>query len=453
MRAAIYIRLSQDRNWTMLGVDRQREDCDALVQARGWTPAGVYVDNDVSATRGKPRPAYRDLMASVERGEVDRIVCYMNSRVWRNRRERAEAFELLQRHQIGLVPVKGPELDFSSAIGRMVAGIIGEVDTAEVEIKAERSRREVKQRAEQGRPHGGPRMFGVAADGRALVDGEADEIRRWYDLLLAGASITSLAKLSGRHHSSVIKILRNPRNAGLRMLDGVTYGAPNPAIVPEATWRAAVGILADEHRRVSPSNAYKHLGAGLYRCADCDLPVRTHYTPYSAQPPHVRAYWCRRIGAGCGRSWQAQRIDDYIIEIVAQWIDKNRARLPVGDRGDEVARLTREAAGIRQRRAQLGAEFAADDDADLLEFREAARGLRDRLFEIESRLAAAGSSGALAALAVAPDPVKAWRSMRDAPRQRAVVASLMTVDLLRPARGRSPKQWDPRSVVKEGWLR
>lgn len=41
-RAAIYLRVSQDRENTRLRVDRHREDAEALIKARGWTPAGSY---------------------------------------------------------------------------------------------------------------------------------------------------------------------------------------------------------------------------------------------------------------------------------------------------------------------------------------------------------------------------------------------------------------------------
>lgn len=47
-RAAIYLRISQDRENALLGIDRHREDEEALVAARGWILQGVYEDNDIS---------------------------------------------------------------------------------------------------------------------------------------------------------------------------------------------------------------------------------------------------------------------------------------------------------------------------------------------------------------------------------------------------------------------
>jgi DNA invertase Pin-like site-specific DNA recombinase len=48
-RAAIYCRISQDRNGDGLGVTRQEDGCRALSDRLGWEVAGVYVDDDRSA--------------------------------------------------------------------------------------------------------------------------------------------------------------------------------------------------------------------------------------------------------------------------------------------------------------------------------------------------------------------------------------------------------------------
>ena len=58
MKAAVYLRISSDPSGQQLGVTRQREDCEKLCQGKGWTPV-EYMDNDISASNGKKRPAYR----------------------------------------------------------------------------------------------------------------------------------------------------------------------------------------------------------------------------------------------------------------------------------------------------------------------------------------------------------------------------------------------------------
>ncbi|NKR47086.1 recombinase family protein [Rhodococcus hoagii] len=63
----------QDREGNEYGITRQREDVLRLVQARGWSVAAEYVDNDTSATARKPRPAFDAMMAAVDAGSVDVI--------------------------------------------------------------------------------------------------------------------------------------------------------------------------------------------------------------------------------------------------------------------------------------------------------------------------------------------------------------------------------------------
>ena len=81
--AAVYCRISDDRAGEGLGVERQRQDCVALVEKRGWTLDDVYTDNDISASKGKPRPAYKAMMARVAAGKVDVIVALRSDRLYR----------------------------------------------------------------------------------------------------------------------------------------------------------------------------------------------------------------------------------------------------------------------------------------------------------------------------------------------------------------------------------
>ena len=82
MRAAAYVRISNDPEGRRAGVDRQRSDVLDLVERRGWELTDVYEDNDTSATSGVDRPGYRALLDAVRAGQVDRLVCWQTQR-WR----------------------------------------------------------------------------------------------------------------------------------------------------------------------------------------------------------------------------------------------------------------------------------------------------------------------------------------------------------------------------------
>lgn len=96
--ALIYARMSMDTAGKELGLTRQIAGEDGalkLCAVRGWTVTEdhIFHDNDLSASTGILRPGYADLMAAVERDEAKIIITYQLSRLWRNRRERAEAWK------------------------------------------------------------------------------------------------------------------------------------------------------------------------------------------------------------------------------------------------------------------------------------------------------------------------------------------------------------------------
>ncbi|MGH3820493.1 MAG: recombinase family protein, partial [Pseudonocardiaceae bacterium] len=82
--------------------------------------AEVYVDNDVSAYSGKPRPAWQQL---------------------------EDVIDLADKHGIELATVTG-EVDLSNPTGRLVARMLGAAARHEAEHKAQRQKRQRRQAAE-----------------------------------------------------------------------------------------------------------------------------------------------------------------------------------------------------------------------------------------------------------------------------------------------------------------
>lgn len=461
MKAGVYLRISQDRHGLELGVERQREDCEALCKQRGWTPI-VFADNDISAYTKVRRPQYERLMAEVDAGGIGAIVTYQTSRLWVKRVERARDIERLKRAGVSVVPVKGPEIDMTTAYGRAMAGLLGEFDTMEREVKSERQQREARQRAEQGRYHGGPRMFGFTADGCGIVEAEAELIRHWYTVVLSGGSLMGLRKellaagavaAHGRpwRDSTIRAILLNPRTAGLRVVYGERFPAPNPPIVSEETWLAACAVLNDPARRSGGGGrARKYLGSGLLRCERCDRPARTAYNTNGATDTAWRIYVCKKIDGGCGRSWKAEPIDAWLEDLVAERLGRpDVADLLTGSGPEvDVAALREQAIGLRQRLDALAVEFA-EGELTSGQLRIATQRLKAKLAEVDARRAEVSSTNALALLLTADDPVKAWRELSAVDRRQAVVETLMTVRLGAPLRGRTP--WDAERFITVDW--
>lgn len=58
---------------------------------------------------------------------------------------------------------QGPSLDMSTAYGRGMAGLLGESDTMESEVKAERQQLAAFHRAQNGQPPAGANCSGITA--------------------------------------------------------------------------------------------------------------------------------------------------------------------------------------------------------------------------------------------------------------------------------------------------
>lgn len=438
MTTAIYLRISSDPRNTELGVDRQRELCEDVAARRGWLDVTTYADNDISATKGKHRPGYAALMAAVDRGDVDRVVCYHLSRVWRNRRERADGIERMRRAKVTIACARGPELDLSTAYGRAIAEVAGAFDTLESEAKSEREIDENAQHARRGLPPRGPVLYGyrpvMAPTGKngqdkivnlVKVAPEARRVKAWFDALLAGASVASLARDAGVTPTAMRFRFKTPTYAGLRVRAGTEYPGVWPAIVDPDVWRAAVSLL--DGRLSGPRNAQRTLSS-LAVCKRCGGTVVA--SGYHKDGRHVPTYKCAR----CSRAWRRLDVDAYVDAVVRERLGRRDARAMLAPPGRERGELLDEAARLRAGlRVLAGQAFTGIEGVA-----EQADAARARLRRIERELLGAGANP-LWQLLDADDPVAAYAALvklGDTPRLQAIIRGLMTVTLDAPPRGR-----------------
>jgi site-specific DNA recombinase len=463
-RAAIYGRISDDQAGDEHGVTNQIGQGEKLAEARGLQVAARYSDNSISASNGDLRPGYEAMMLAAARREFDTLICWQTSRLWRNRVERARAIEVLCKAGISVVAVKGPSLDMSTAYGRMMAGLIGEFDTAETAVKSERQKMAAEAAARAGKRWTGcPVPFGYQADHVTADPAEKDAVEDACRSLLAGGTLSGVCRdWSARglrpHQApfgpllknpwtrvSVSTILRNPRIAGLSVYDGIEVGTGQwEPLVTEPVYRAVAALLGDPSRRRAPG-VRSTLG-GLARCR-----CGNHVTA-SANCRGSSIYRCnpstRNGRPGPHVTTRSAPVDDAIGELVKERLRKPDAidLLAPKARADTV-RLADEAQAIRARRAQL----VPDQTLGLITRADMLAGLAAadrRLAEIGEQLAEAGRESVLAPLLAAERIEDEW-DRTPADRRRAVIDSLMDV-VLWPA-GRGARELDADRVIHVGW--
>jgi site-specific DNA recombinase len=459
---ALYGRQSLDRKNNAEAVARQIKAQHALCDSNGWGDRREYIDNDLSATKGDPRPDYQRLMRDVVAGLVTRIIVFHLSRFWRNRKERAEGIEILRKHKVALVCVEGPTIDCTTAYGRGMAAMLGEVDTLEVDLKGERQNLANETRAEAGLPHaGGPRAFGYEKDGLTLVPAEAEAIKSAYAQILSGGSLRSIAKQwndaglntdrqkrdgKGWRFTSVADVLKNARNAGIRNYGGVEYKAQWPALVAEDVYRAVYAILTDPSRRPTGSYGVALLST-VALCGVCGSHVFSgggHLRGKNAAVgKRYRTYTCAANPSRHIRR-KAEPIDDLVVNLVigrlsapdavSLFTKRNKVDLPA---------LITERAAIGERQRILAEQFS-DGTITPAMLKTASARLADRLGEVDARITEASRQSAIQPLVTGGDVAEVWQSL-DVDRQRAVISELFEVVELLPV-GRGARIFRPESV-------
>jgi len=466
-RAVIYCRISQDRTGAGLGVDRQREDCEALAERNGWDVVETYVDNDISAFSGKRRPAYRRLLEDLDQGTATVVIVWHTDRLTRSIVELEEYIELSDRRGISTHTVQAGTIDLATPSGRMTARILGAVARQESEHKGHRVARARQQKALAGEWTGGIRPFGWGAptgetytkvdrktgeeleapelDMLKVVPEEAEALRYWTDEILAGGSIRSLVKwcadkgvLTTRGnpvtHTDLRAMLLRPRNAGIAVYKGEEVGRGQwEPIVEETKFRAVVAILQDPSRTTTPGAQPKWLGSLLYQCGrgNCGRGMTVTQSGGRNYP----SYKCP-TGHGGGR--RAEVVDQYVEDTLAERLERDDAHellLPGPDDVD-VAGLQAESEQIRRRMTDLAALFGAGQ-IDMVQFTQGTDTARAQLEGVTKQLARAATVDPLVGLVGAPDVRKAWRAL-ELDRQRNVLRSVVEVTLKTPRPGRMP---------------
>lgn len=397
-RTGIYVRLSRDREGTELGVERQEADCRHLAETRGWDVVSVYSDNDTSATSGRARKGYRQLLKDLKDGRIDAIVAYSSSRLYRKIRDLQALIDLLDARGAQIATVASGAIDITTADGRMLANILASVDQAEAERIAERSGRakaEIKRAG--GWLGGGARAYGYerikGADGKVrehrILEAEAAVLRDAKNHALAGSSLYRISvdlnargvptAQSGRWQPSKLRdLLTAPFHAG-RYPDGTRGSWPAIFTDDEHTLLKAKFPRRKNGGSGRPPRVYPL--SGLLVCSECGRKLMGSGGAYRCQPRN----------GGCGkvtiRAFPVDMIVNDALEARPEWWDYNPR---ANDREHVDAEALAELHAAEARLVELRDAFAAGDVSleDFKVMREAitirAGAASDRVQAVES---------------------------------------------------------------------
>lgn len=421
-RAALYLRQSKSDDE---GIERQTERTSALATARGWTVAATFIDNDVSASKPRgPATAWGRMLAAAD--DLDVVIGVDLDRVVRSTRD----LNTLIDHGLALVTLDG-EIDLTTADGEFRASMLAAIARFEVRRKGERQTRANAQRAAKGGVPKGTRLTGYTTDGEVVHD-EAETVRALFEGFSTGLTLRTLSRDYDLTPSTVRTILMNPRYAGRRVYKGEVVGVGEwEAIVPGELFDSVARRLADPARKTNRtgSTARKHLGTSLFRCGECADHPTLRTAGSGGRYACIQCHLVRTMAP----------VDDFVLRLAEARLTQPDALAALTPNVDTDP-LRDEHAALTERKATL-AGLVADGTMTRDDVREAVERLNARLAEIDRALDSAGSPVAL----LTEEEQRAGLTALDLDRQRALIDTLMTVDLLRAPRGR--RGFDPASVV------
>jgi DNA invertase Pin-like site-specific DNA recombinase len=351
-RAAIYTRLSQDRDGSKEGTERQEKDCRALCEREGLEVVRVFTDRDTSAYNGKRRPDFEVMLSELE--SFDAVVFWKLDRFTRKLSEFQKVLEACDAHGVRLVSVTDG-IDTSSAMGPMVKGLaslFASIGEQESHNTGTRIRRADAASAEKGRKHGGQRSFGFMRNGTELIPEEAEIGREIFERVMGAESLRQVAfDLNERGirrpktrkeeeagtagklwtQSAISAWLKSGQVAGIRVHLGTEYPDSWQGII---TLEERAALLRELERRGNAGGRVakpKQLASGFAFCGRCGGRLVVTRQRYSCDK-HPGYKNCNGVSA------DAEKVDAVVTEAFLSTLPRTRLAALPGEEQTEALR-------------------------------------------------------------------------------------------------------------------
>lgn len=376
-RCAVYTRkstsagLEKDFN----SLDAQREACEAFIKSQpGWKTVDARYDDGGYTGANLDRPAFKRLLADIEAGKIDVVVCYKIDRVSRSLLDFLDLMRRFERQGTALVSIT-QNFSTADAMGRLVLHMLASFAEFERAMIAERTRDKISAARRKGKWTGGPTPYGYRLVGGKLTvdDREAEIVRVIFDGYRRERSFVRLIDQlteAGQTRrdglwtkDALLRVLKNPVYAGRIRGGSETYVGEHTAIVePEGFDEVQAMFGQAEHflKRRSPS----YLLRGIARCGTCGEAL----TPASTKKGmrRYRYYRCdtrskRGSGSCTGKNMPARLLEDAVVARLGEAVSDPRAasdyQRTVSTRvGDERAALEKERVDLPKEIARLAGE-------------------------------------------------------------------------------------------------
>jgi site-specific DNA recombinase len=450
IRAVIYCRISLASHGDRTKVARQEKLCRRLAKRLGWEVVHVYCDNNKSAwQRNRKRDDWDAMLAAIDRGDADAVIVYHGDRLIRQPWDLETLLTLADGKGIHLASPSGTR-DLDNADHRYQLRLDVAAACRESDRISQRTQDAHADRAERGlMKKGGSRPFGYKRSGKIKQE-EAEHYRNGVARILAGESMRAVAHswnsagiVTSRGNpwtiSALGKMLRNPRYAGLSTYKGEVVGTGKwKPLVEREIWEALqvrLGTARTRYGRPDQTPASKYLLTYIAFHGVCGSPMQAHH---DYQRPDLLGYTCSDTHCRSVRR-KMSHVDEYVIGAVLGRLADPRmwAALEAPVPQDNAAA---ELAALEQKRRDTEAVFERSLTMTPEKLKKLLLRLDAQIDAIRDRIAARSNVHVLAGCR---DMTREQWDALPVERRRALVRTLVTVEILPARRGRG---FDPDSV-------
>jgi site-specific DNA recombinase len=420
MRVAIYARLSKDTSGVSENVEIQIQETKAYARSMGYRIAGIFSDNDISASKysKKPRPGYQTLLAAIRRNGIEAILITEMPRLYRRMEELLEVIRLAEQTELKQI-IALDEAGYDLSTGQGIHNAISAVNNAMLESRrlSDRQKRRIRAKAATGASHGGRRCFGYEPGGKVLRESEAEIVRWMVKRILSGGTINSIVRelndrgirtVGGRkwEHILVKQLLESPRIAGIRAHGELRYPGNFPGIIPVEDWELLQFALERLRRRFPGGvqlEGRRYLLTGLIYCGVCERPMSGHAHRGGNSLRVKRRYACHKIRSGavseaCGRVYRmAEALETFVIEATLDLVDRSGLPVVVDPHVQDAKLLLQQYQKLRSRRSDLRRDYATGF-LESEEYAEARAMLESEIEDVQAKLSRVQPDGASASL-------------------------------------------------------
>lgn len=405
-KAAIYSRVSLDRDGDKATVDRQEKLCREEAERRGWEVVKVYSDRDASAfKKGSKRPGFESLMADAKAGGFSHLLIFKLDRLYRRTVEALRIKEELEEAGVKLHSLNDGDLD--SGVVLAVTAAIAEQESKNISLRVTAAKRE---NAEKGiRAKGGIRPFGWDAEDQIIPE-EAALIREAADRVLKGEGLHGICRdwessgIKGSAGSPIgrqtlKRILLNPATAGLSDYKGQIVGKGQwEALLDEKTWKKVSKALGKRSEGAGYATEKYLLGPHILFCWNCGGGIIGTTMGDTGQAPRYRCQGCQK--ASC----KVERLDEGVWKAITLALDENRLNaLRERERGIERAGLEEaiadEIESLTARIEELSNDYYQEQAIPREIFLDQSKALNAQLEKQKKRLSESQADDALIELA------------------------------------------------------